>query len=72
MGKKLFTNERYEFIKKLLKDNGITSEELAKYSNYKMLRHVRYQRKPDELPIHTDEELLEIVNREEEEDGRQE
>jgi len=70
MRKKKFTNERYEFIKKVLEDNNISSPELSDYVNYKLLRHVRYQRKAEGQPVKTDEELLEIINKEDNEDDK--
>lgn len=66
MPKKQFTMERYEFIKKLLADNKVSSEELSDYVNLKLLRHIRYQKKAEGQEVHTDEELLELVNDREE------
>jgi hypothetical protein len=62
MRKKQFTQERYDFIKKLLTDNKVSSAELSDYINLKFLRHMRYQKQAEGQEVKTDEELLKEIN----------
>ena len=56
--KKNFTLDRYKEIKKVLKDNNISSQELDKYIKLKALRYERYC----ELNELSDEEMIAKVN----------
>ena len=58
MAKKQFDMNRYNEIKKVLKDNNISSKELDKYIKLKALRYERYC----ELNELSDEEMIEKVN----------
>lgn len=55
---KQFDMNRYKEIKKLLKDNNISSKELDKYIKLKVLRHERYC----ELNTLSDDEMIAKVN----------
>ena len=58
MAKKDFDMNRYNEIKKVLKDNNISSKELDKYIKLKVLRHERYC---EENNL-SDEEMIAKVN----------
>ena len=56
--KKQFNIERYNEIKKILKDNDISSSDLDKYIRVKALRYERYC----ELNTLSDDEMIAKVN----------
>lgn len=59
--KKAFDMNRYEEIKKILKDNKIDSKDLDKYIQTKALKYKRYR----EEIFNSDDDIIKIVNGEE-------
>lgn len=59
MAKKQFTLDRYEEIKKLLKDNNISSSDLDDYIRLKALRYDRHK----ELNILSDTAMITTINK---------
>lgn len=58
MKKKAFNMERYEEIKKILKDNKIDSKDLDKYIQTKALKYQRYCLEN----TYSDDDIIKIVN----------